>query len=174
MNRSIILAAVMISAAILLNGYLERVARAPHPEPVSEKRLPEVREKSIAVLPFDNLSRDPDNANFVDGVQDEILTNLSKIADLKVISRTSVMQYRNSPKQAVAEIGKELGVTYVVQGSVQRADQRVRVNVQLIDARTQNHLWAETYDRAVTDLVAVEKEIAKNIADTLPARLSPR
>ena len=163
----------MISAAILLNGYLERVARTPHAAHSSEKRAPEVHEKSIAVLPFDNLSRDPDGAGFVDGVQNEIITNLSKIGDLKVISQSSMIQYRNSPTHDVREIGKQLGVAYVLQGSVQRADKQVRVNVQLLDAKTENHLWAETYDRAIADVSAVEKEIARNVADALRAGHSP-
>ncbi len=129
--------------------------------------------KSIAVLPFENLSRDPDNAFFTDGVQDEILTDLARIADLKVISRTSVMQYRTGAKRNLRQIGNELGVAHVVEGSVQRAGNRVRVNAQLIDARTDAHLWAQTYDRELVDVFAIQSEIAKAIADQLQAKLSP-
>jgi serine/threonine-protein kinase len=129
--------------------------------------------KSIAVLPFENLSRDPDNAFFTDGVQDEILTDLARIADLKVISRTSVMQYKTGAKRNLRQIGNELGVAHVVEGSVQRAGNRVRVNAQLIDARTDAHLWAQTYDRDLADVFAIQSEIAKTIADQLQAKLSP-
>jgi TolB-like protein len=129
--------------------------------------------KSIAVLPFDNLSRDPDNAFFADGMQDEVLTNLAKIADLKVISRTSVMHYKTGVERNLREIGKQLGVAHLLEGSVQRASNRVRVNAQLIDARTDAHLWAQTYDRDLADVFAIQSEIAKTIADQLQARLSP-
>jgi TolB-like protein/class 3 adenylate cyclase/Tfp pilus assembly protein PilF len=134
---------------------------------------PTVPEKSIAVLPFENLSRDPDNAFFTDGVQDEILTDLSKIADLKVISRTSVMQYKSGVARNLRKIGEELGVAHVVEGSVQRAANKVRVNAQLIDARNDAHLWAQTYDRDLADVFAIQSEIAKTIADQLQAKLSP-
>jgi TolB-like protein/class 3 adenylate cyclase/Flp pilus assembly protein TadD len=130
-------------------------------------------EKSIAVLPFENLSRDPDNAFFTDGVQDEILTDLSRIADLKVISRTSVMQYKTGAPRNLREISQQLGVAHVVEGSVQRAANKVRVNAQLIDARNDTHLWAQTYDRDLADVFAIQSEIAKAIADQLQARLSP-
>ena len=129
--------------------------------------------KSIAVLPFENRSSDPENAFFTDGVQDEILTDLARIADLKVISRTSVMQYKTGAKRNLRQIGKELGVAHVVEGSVQRAGNRVRVNAQLIDARTDAHLWAQTYDRDLADIFAIQSEIAKTIADQLQAKLSP-
>ena len=132
-----------------------------------------VGEKSIAVLPFDNLSRDPDNAFFTDGVQDEILTDLAKIADLKVISRTSVMQYKSGVVRNLREIGQQLGVAHLLEGSVQRAANRIRVNAQLIDARTDAHLWAQTYDRDLADVFAIQSEIAKAIADQLQAKLSP-
>ena len=130
-------------------------------------------EKSIAVLPFENLSRDPDNAFFTDGVQDEILTDLAKIADLKVISRTSVMQYKSGVARNLRKIGEELGVANVMEGSVQRAANKVRVNAQLIDARNDAHLWAQTYDRDLTDVFAIQSEIARAIADQLQAKLSP-
>jgi len=129
--------------------------------------------KSIAVLPFENLSRDPDNAFFTDGVQDQILTALSKVADLKVISRTSVMQYKAGAQHNLREIAQQLGVTHVLEGSVQRAGNKVRVNAQLINARTDAHEWADNYDRPVDDVFAIQSEIAKAIADQLQAKLSP-
>jgi TolB-like protein len=132
-----------------------------------------IAEKSIAVLPFENLSSDKENAYFADGVQDEILTNLARIADLKVISRTSVMQYKTGLQRNLREIGQQLGVAHLLEGSVQRAANRVRVNAQLIDARTDAHLWAQTYDRDLADVFAIQSEIAKAIADQLQARLSP-
>ena len=130
-----------------------------------------IPEKSIAVLPFDNLSRDPDNAYFAEGVQDEILTRLAKVADLKVISRTSTQKYKSAPDNLRA-IAQQLGVANILEGSVQKANDQVRVNVQLINATNDAHLWADTYDRKVTDLFAAESEIAKTIADTLRAKLS--
>ncbi|HEV2046216.1 MAG TPA: FlgO family outer membrane protein [Chthoniobacterales bacterium] len=129
--------------------------------------------KSIAVLPFENLSDEKKNAYFSDGVQDEILTDLAKIADLKVISRTSVMQYKTATKRNLREIAKALGVAHIVEGSVQRAGERVRVSAQLIDARTDMHLWAEHYDRDLADVFAIQSEIAKTIADQLQAKISP-
>ena len=130
-----------------------------------------VSQKSIAVLPFDNLSRDPDNAYFCEGVQDEILTRLAKVADLKVISRTSTQHFKSTPDN-LPQIAKQLGVAHILEGSVQKSSDQVRVNVQLINALTDAHLWADTYDRKLTDIFAVESEIAKNIAETLQARLS--
>jgi TolB-like protein/class 3 adenylate cyclase/Tfp pilus assembly protein PilF len=132
-----------------------------------------IGEKSIAVLPFENLSSDKENAYFTDGVHDEILTNLAKIADLKVISRTSVMQYKSGRARNLRKIGKELGVAHVLEGSVQREVNKVRVIAQLIDARTDAHLWAQTYDRDLADVFAIQSEIAKAIADQLQAKLSP-
>ena len=132
-----------------------------------------VLDKSIAVLPFENRSEDKTNAYFTDGVQDEILTDLAKIADLKVISRTSVMQYKSEVARNLREIGRQLGVANVVEGSVQRSGNRVRVNAQLIDARNDAHLWAQTYDRDLADVFAIQSEIAKTIADQLQAKLSP-
>src|SRR5437773_177570 len=130
-------------------------------------------EKSIAVLPFENLSDEKQNAFFTDGVQDEILTDLAKIADLKVISRSSVMQYKSGVARDLRKIGQELGVAHLLEGSVQRAANRVRVNAQLIDARNDAHLWAQTYDRDLADVFAIQSEIAKAIADQLQAKLSP-
>jgi len=131
----------------------------------------EIPVKSIAVLPFGNLSRDPDNAYFVEGIQDEILTRLSKIADLKVISRTSTQKYKSTPDN-LRDVARELGVANILEGSVQKSNGQVRVNVQLINALTDAHLWADTYDRNLTDIFAVESEIAKTIAETLQARLT--
>jgi TolB-like protein/class 3 adenylate cyclase/Tfp pilus assembly protein PilF len=132
-----------------------------------------ILDKSIAVLPFENLSEEKQNEYFADGVQDEILTDLAKIADLKVISRTSVMQYKSGVARNLRKIGEELGVAHVVEGSVQRAANKIRVNAQLIDARNDAHLWAQTYDRDLADVFAIQSEIAKAIADQLQAKLSP-
>ncbi len=127
--------------------------------------------KSIAVLPFENLSHDPDNAYFADGIQEEILTRLAKIADLKVISRTSTQQYQSKPGN-LSEIAKQLGVANILEGSVQKAGDSVRVNVNLIQAASDSHLWADTYDRKLTDIFGVESEIAKAITETLQAKLT--
>ena len=129
-------------------------------------------EKSIAVLPFENLSHDPDNALFTDGVQDEILTALARSAGLKVISRTSVMEYKSGITRDLREIGQQLGVANVLEGSVQRLGNRVRVNAQLVDTRTDAHVWAQTYDRDIVDAFAIQSDIAKAIADQLQAKLS--
>src|SRR5881275_2572996 len=131
----------------------------------------ELPAKSIAVLTFDNLSRDPDNAYFAEGVQDEILTRLAKVADLKVISRTSTQHFKSAPED-LRDIAKKLGVMNILEGSVQKAADQVRVNVQLINAMTDAHLWAETYDRKLTDIFAVESDIAKTIAETLQAKIT--
>jgi serine/threonine protein kinase/Tfp pilus assembly protein PilF len=131
-------------------------------------------EKSIAVLPFSNLSKEQENAFFTDGVQDEIVTDLAKVADLKVISRTSVMPYKSGVARNLRQIGQQLNVAHVVEGSVQRTGNRVRVNAQLVDARTDRHLWAQTYDRDLADVFAIQSEIAKTIAEQLQAKLSPR
>ena len=132
-----------------------------------------ISNKSIAVLPFDNLSRDPDNAYFCEGVQDEILTRLAKVADLKVISRTSTQHFKSTPDN-LPQIAKQLGVAHILEGSVQKSNDQVRVNVQLINALTDAHLWAETFDRKLTDIFAVESEIAKSVAENLKARLNGR
>jgi serine/threonine-protein kinase len=130
-------------------------------------------EKSIAVLPFENLSEEKANAFFADGVQDELVTDLSRIADLKVTSRASVMHFKSDIPRDLREIGHQLGVATVLEGSVQRSGNRVRVNAQLVDARTDRHLWAKTYDRDLADVFAIESELAKTIADQLQAKLSP-
>ncbi len=137
--------------------------------PISKNRG--ASERSIAVLPFENRSRDPDNAYFAEGIQDEILTRLAKVADLKVISRTSTQHFKSAPDN-LPEIGKQLGVANILEGSVQKANDQVRVNVQLINAITDAHLWADTYDRKLTDIFVIESDIAKTIADTLQAKLS--
>ena len=158
---------VVISAGLLSAGlfFLGRYT-APN-----ENKIGNVPAKSIAVLPFENLSHDPDNAYFAEGIQDEILTRLAKVADLKVISHTSTQRYKSSPDN-LPQIAKELGVAHILEGSVQKSEDQVRVNVQLINAATDAHLWAESFDRKLTDIFAVESEIAKNIADKLQARLT--
>jgi len=131
----------------------------------------ELPAKSIAVLPFDNLSRDPDNAFFAEGVQDEILTRLAKVADLKVIARTSTQRFKSAPEN-LPDIAKRLGALNILEGSVQKVNDQVRVNVQLINALTNAHLWAEIYDRKLSDIFAVQSDIAKTVADTLQAKLT--
>ena len=143
------------------------------PSRIQNAALNPAPDKSIAVLPFENLSEEKANAFFTDGVQDEILTDLAKIADLKVISRTSVLQYKSGVARNLREIAQQLGVANVVEGSVQRSGNRVRVNAQLVDARNDAHLWAQTYDRDLADVFAIQSEIAKAIADQLQAKLSP-
>jgi len=130
--------------------------------------------KSIAVLPFASLSQDKNDAYFADGVQDQILTNLAKVSDLKVISHTSVRQYKTGAERNMREIGRQLGVAYIMEGSVQRARDRLRINATLIDARTDTHIWAETYDRTAADLFAIQSELAQSIVTQLKARLSPQ
>ena len=131
-------------------------------------------EKRIAVLPFENLSEEKANAFFADGVQDQILTDLARIADLKVISRISVMQYKSGIARNLREIGQQLGVAHVVEGSVQRSGNRVRVNAQLVDARTDRHLWAQIYDRDLANVFAIQSEVAEQIVSQLKTSLSPR
>src|SRR4030095_2058269 len=132
-----------------------------------------IPEKSIAVLPFENRSEEKENAYFADGVQGEILTDLARVADLKVISRASTMRYKTGAPRNLREIAEQLGVTHVVEGSVQRSGNRVRVNAELVDARTDRQLWAQTYDRDLADVFAIQSEIAKAIAAQLQAKLSP-
>ena len=131
-----------------------------------------IPEKSIAVLPFENLSDDKQNAFFADGVQDEVLTNLAKVADLKVISRTSVAQYKAAAARNLRDIGQALGVAHILEGSVQRVANKVRVNAQLVDARNDAHLWAQTYTRDLADVFGIQSEIAEAIAQQLQAHLS--
>ncbi len=167
--------AAVIFAPAATKFFSQKRAAAPTPAPSASPTVtaPAIPEKSIAVLPFENRSEDKQNAFFTDGVQDEILTNLAKIADLKVISRTSVMLYKSGNPRNLREIGQQLGVAHLLEGSVQRVANRVRVNAQLMDARTDAHLWAQTYDRNLADVFAIQSEIAKAIADQLQAKLSP-
>ncbi|PYJ11643.1 MAG: hypothetical protein DMF06_01975 [Verrucomicrobia bacterium] len=137
------------------------------------QRLVPAREKSIAVLPFENLSAEKENALLADGIQDDLLTNLARIKALKVISRTSVMKYRNIDGRNIQEIGKSLGVAHILEGSVRRVGDRIAVNVQLIDSDTDRHIWAERYDRKIADAVGIEGELATEIADALRATLTP-
>ena len=169
------IAVVLIAAALSLAlFFLGRYTAGRATPQVTEAPTSVNPQKSIAVLPFENLSEEKANAFFADGVQDEILTDLSKIADLKVISRSSVMHYRSGLERNPRKIGEELGVAHVLEGSVQRAGNRIRVNAQLIDARNDTHLWAQTYDRDLSDVFAIQSEIAKTIADQLQAKLSPQ
>jgi TolB-like protein/Tfp pilus assembly protein PilF len=162
---------VVIGAAISVSLFLLGRYTARNSATAARTEASTVPQKSIAVLPFDNLSRDPDNAYFAEGVQDEILTRLAKVADLKVISRTSTQHFKSAPEN-LPQIAKQLGVMNILEGSVQKAVDQVRVNVQLINALTDAHLWAETYDRKLTDIFAVESEIAQSIADALRAKLT--
>ena len=163
----IVVVGAIVSITLFFLGRYSAISGAPrHSEAATG-----IPQKSIAVLPFDNLSRDPDNAYFAEGVQDEILTRLAKVADLKVISRTSTQHFKSVPEN-LPQIAKQLGVTNILEGSVQKAKDQVRVNVQLINALTDAHLWAEIYDRKLTDLFSVESDIAKTIADTLQAKLT--
>ena len=168
------LIAVFVLVTVALTIFFPSVAHKslqgpPAPGATVASSIPQ---KSIAVLPFENLSANQETAFFTDGVQDEILSDLAKVADLKVISRTSVMQYKTVRARNLREIGRQLGVAHVLEGSVQRAGNRVRINAQLIDARTDAHLWAQTYDRDLADVFAIQSEIARTIADQLRARLS--
>src|SRR5260370_10994850 len=155
---SLVLVGDVVAAFVVLS---RRAARSSSAAP----------EKSIAVLPFENRSEDKANAYFADGIQDEILTRLSKIADLKVISRTSTQHYKSVPEN-LPEIARQLGVAYIVEGSVQKSGDAVRVNVQLIKAANDSHLWADTFDRKLTDIFSVESEVAKAIAEQLRAKLT--
>jgi len=163
--------AVTIALAVIAAGLFVYQLVRSKPDTLRSPVAGAIANKSIAVLPFDNLSRDPDNAYFCEGVQDEILTRLAKVADLKVISRTSTQHFKSAPDN-LPQIAKQLGVAHILEGSVQKAADQVRVNVQLINALTDAHLWADTYDRKLTDIFAVESDIAKTIAETLQARLS--
>src|ERR1700731_4078671 len=167
--------ALLLIAALIAGGFffLRHRASQQATNAAASSPVGSVLEKSVAVLPFENLSEEKANAFFTDGVQDEILTDLARIADLKVISRTSVMQYKSGAQRNLREIGQQLGVSHVVEGSVQRAANKIRVNAQLIDDRTDTHLWAQTYDRDLADVFAIQSEIAKAIADQLQAKLSP-
>jgi serine/threonine-protein kinase len=170
-KRKPLLVAGLAAAAVLLLAGAYFGTSNRHAKPLSHQ--PAIPEKSIAVLPFENLSDEKENAYFADGVQDEILTGLTRVADLKVISRTSVMQYKAGLRRNLRDIAAQLGVAHVLEGTVQRAAGRVRVNAQLIDARTDSQLWAEGYDRDVTDVFAIESEVAGKIVAQLQAKISP-
>src|SRR5206468_95473 len=159
----------MLSVLSLAGLYLGVLK--PQAKPVSQAAA--IPEKSIAVLPFENRSEEKANAYFADGIQDEILTRLSKIADLKVISRTSTQHYKSAPEN-LPEIASQLGVAHILEGSVQKSGDAVRVNVQLIKAANDSHLWADTFDRKLTDIFSVESDVAKAIADQLRAKLTGR
>src|SRR5438094_6982014 len=159
----IVVIGVVMSAGLFFLGYTAG-NRSTSPQ----------KDKSIAVLPFQSLSEDKNDAYFADGVQDQILTNLAKVSDLKVISHTSVRQYETGAERNLREIGRQLGVAYIVEGSVQRARNRLRINATLIDARTDAHIWAETYDRTAADLFAIQSDLAQSIVTQLKAKLSPK
>ena len=177
--KSVLLIAIFGSAVALAVSFLTLFHRgsptttsvSPKAPAVATTAASAIPEKSIAVLPFENLSEEKANAYFADGIQEEILTRLAKIADLKVISRTSTQRYQSKPGN-LAEIAKQLGVANILEGRVQKVANQVRVNVQLINAQTDSHLWAETYDRKLTDIFEVESEIAKGIAESLQAKLT--
>jgi TolB-like protein/class 3 adenylate cyclase/Tfp pilus assembly protein PilF len=172
----IVLVALLVSAiAVVITSliFFHRASPRTTAPGATASALASIPEKSIAVLPFENLSDEKQNAYFTDGIQDEILTELAGVADLKVISRTSVMQYKTGTKRNLREIAASLGVAHVLEGTVQRADNRIRVSAQLIDARTDNHLWAEHYDRNSADVFAIQSEVARNIVAQLKVNLSP-
>jgi TolB-like protein/class 3 adenylate cyclase/Tfp pilus assembly protein PilF len=172
--KFMLLVAVLVSAVALAVSFSTFFHRAPtRARNFSQNAVP-VPEKSIAVMPFANLSDDKQNAYFADGVQDEILTNLARVADLKVISRTSTMQYKASAQRNLRDIAKTLGVSHVVEGSVQRSGGRVRVNAQLIDAKSDMQLWGQSYDREIADVFAIENELAEQIVSQLKSKLSPQ
>jgi TolB-like protein/class 3 adenylate cyclase/Tfp pilus assembly protein PilF len=162
----------VLAVAIGLSIFLHQPGK-PRPTPGGPAAAGTIPEKGIAVLPFQNLSDDPQNAYFAVGVQDEILNDLARVAALKVISRTSVAQYRSGPERNLREIANQLGVSHILEGSVQRVGDRVRVNAQLIDARIDGHVWGEHYDREVSDIFALESELAQKIVAQLQAKLSP-
>ena len=169
LGTALIVSVLALAMSVWFSFHREAKNIAEIPKKGAAASIPE---KSIAVLPFENFSTDKENAFFADGIHDEVLTYLGKVADLKVISRTSVMQYKNAAMRNVREIAQQLGVANVLEGSVQRSGNRVRVTAQLIDARTDTHLWAERYDRDLADVFAIQSEIAKKIADQLQAKIS--
>ena len=159
-----------LSALFCRSDYFSLVATRPRP---TQHAAVDTSAKSIAVLPFENLSDDKQNTYFADGVQDQILTNLARVSDLRVISHTTVRQYKSGEPRNLREIGKQLGVTHILEGSVQRAGDRLRIAAQLIDARTDSQIWAETYDRTAADLFAIQSELAESIVAQLQTKLSP-
>src|SRR5437867_6508123 len=174
--KLLLVVALVVSAvalAISVSIFLRRGSVNITHVPATSRTATSIPEKSIAVLPFENRSEEKANAYFAEGIQDEILSRLSKIADLKVISRTSTQHYKSVPEN-LPEIARQLGVAHILQGSVQKRGDAVRVNVQLINAANDSHLWADTYDRKLTDIFSVESEIAKAIAEQLRVRLTGR
>ena len=171
-RRRIALATLVLFAGAVLWWSLDRAKLGSAPAVTSTSAV-SIPAKSIAVLPLDNLSENKEDAFFADGIQDDVLTSLAKIKDLKVISRTSVMSYRNKAARNLREIGKELGVAHVLEGSVRRVANRVLVNVQLIDTASDQHIWAERYDRTLADSITLQGELASEIARALHATLSP-
>jgi serine/threonine protein kinase/Tfp pilus assembly protein PilF len=167
-RKSLLIGAIAALFVVMLAGLYFGVLKR-QTKPASQ--APPIPEKSIAVLPFENRSEDKANAYFADGIQDEILTRLSKIADLKVISRTSTQHYKSAPEN-LPEIARQLGVAHILEGSVQKSGDAVRVNVQLINATTDSHIWADTFDRKLTDIFSVESDVAKAVADQLRAKLT--
>src|SRR4029077_20944687 len=168
--RSLVVLALVVAALAMMGSSLTffqrvslRMTQSTPPEGTASKGTVLIPEKSIAVLPFENLSGEKANAYFADGIQDEILIRLSKIADLKVISRTSTQHYKSTPEN-LPDIARQLGVAHILEGSVQKSGDGVRVNVQLIKAANDSHLWADTFDRKLTDIFSVESEVAKAIA----------
>src|SRR5438132_5885828 len=167
-KKPLLIAGMVLAAVLVLAGVYFGASKR-HTQ--SGSHAPAIPEKSIAVLPFENRSEEKANAYFAEGIQDEILTRLSKIADLKVISRTSTQHYESAPEN-LRDIARQLGVAHILEGSVQRSGDAVRVNVQLINAATDAHVWADTFDRKLTDIFSVESDVAKAVADQLRAKLS--
>ena len=169
---AIIVGAAVLAVALLAFQFI-RTRKSPVSEPTKQTASIPVLDKSVAVLPFENLSSDKENAFFAQGIQDEIITTLSRISGLRVISRTSTAHYNSAPEN-LAEIAHQLRVSHVLEGSVQKAGDQVHINVQLIQAETDAHLWAQSYDRKLIDIFSVEAEVAKSIADSLRTTLSPQ
>ena len=166
----VVIAGAVVSIGLFFLGRYSAINATPR----QSEAVTGIQQKSIAVLPFENLSDDKQNTYFADGVQDQILTNLAKVSDLRVISHTTVRQYKSGQPRNLREIGKQLGVSHILEGSVQRAGDRLRIAAQLIDARTDSQLWAETYDRTAADLFAIQSELAESIVAQLQAKLSPQ
>ena len=166
----VVIAGAVVSIGLFFLGRYSAINATPR----QSEATTAIQQKSIAVLPFENLSDDKQNTYFADGVQDQILTNLARVSDLRVISHTTVRQYKTGVPRNLREIGKQLGVSHILEGSVQRAGDRLRIAAQLIDARTDSQLWAETYDRTAADLFAIQSELAESIVAQLQAKLSPQ
>ena len=173
-RRKAVILAAAIAALALISYTIFSFSSGKSPTLANDGVTPHISPKSIAVLPFDNLSDEKENAYLADGVQDEIMTDLAKIGTLKVISRTSVMAFRNSAARNLRDIARDLGVAYIVEGTVQRVGQQVRIRAQLIDARIDAHVWAESYNRDVADIFALESELAQKIVSQLKTKISPQ